>query len=286
MATPPPGPISGTWKASPRATGAYVDRIGGYARNWGVSADPDHNRTDIPDPGFPAMVPPPGGRTWTPPFMEDYFDPEGDPLPYFAATEQEPAGHDVPKPPNGGVLPHTADLEANAARSVYRGADTSRNRPMVMRQADERNISELRRSGPATPLGVEGTGTLTGQALRAVRGRNSLAPNNPGSPEVNFSGNYVRQGQELYRWAMRKMPYNTITPTMRVLHGNWAAGDRETDPIDSPYTSYLPGGRGLTQGNGPQTPYQRREPRPWDEDAVRDGTEGDQGSDEYLSWGL
>jgi hypothetical protein len=155
----------------------------------------------------------------------------------------------------------------------------------VARQYDERNTSELRRSGPATELGAAG-GSLTGQALRAVRGRNSLSVNNPGDPAVNFSGNYVRQGQELYRWAQRKFPMKTITPTMRVLHGNWAAGDRETTPIDSPYTSYLPGGRGLTRGMGAQIPYMRREPRPWDEDAVRDGSEAPEDTADYVSWGL
>lgn len=279
----PPGPISGTWKKSPRATGAYVDRVGAYRRNWGAPADPDHSRPDDPDPGFPAMVPPPGGKTWTPPFIEDFFDPDADALPYFPAAEQEPPGHDVPNVPNGGVLPHTADRQANAARAQYRGADTSRNRPVVARQHDQRYVSELRRSGPATPQGTEGG--LTGQALRALRGRNSLAVNNPGDPSIPGSGNYVRQGGELYRWAHRRMPYNTITPTMRVLHGNWAATAAETDPAESPYTSYLPGGRGITRGNGPQIPFMRREPRPWDEDVVRDGTEFPD-SGEFQSWGL
>lgn len=278
-------PISGSWKASPNTTGAYVDRIGSARRNWGVPADPDHLRIDTPDEGFPPMVPPPGGRTWTPEFLEDYYDPEADPLPYFPAVEQEPAGHDVPFAPSGGVRPGSlADREAQALHTRYRGADTSIGRPRVARQYDERYVSEMRRSGPATELGAAG-GSLTGQALRAVRGRNSLSVNNPGDPAVNFSGNYVRQGNELYRWTHRKMPMNTITPTMRVLHGNWAAGDRETTPVASPYTSYLPGGRGLTRGIGAQIPYMRREPRPWDEDAVRDGSE-DSGTDEYVSWGL
>lgn len=281
----PTGPISGSWKASPRATGAYVDRVGGYRRNWGVSVDPDHNRSDLPDPGFPAPVPPPPGtRTWVPPFIEDFFDPEGDPLPYFPAAEQEPAGHDVPYAPSGGVRPGTpADRVAGLLHERYRGADTSRDRPMVARQWDERYVTEMRTSLPATPQGT--SGSLTGQALRALRGRNSLAVNNPGDPAINFSGNYVRQGNEIYRWTHRRMPYNTITPTMRVLHGNWAAAPQETTPVASPYTSYLPGGRGLTQGVGPQTPFMRREPRPWDEDAVRDGSE-ETGDPDYVTWGL
>lgn len=275
-------PLAGGWARSPAATGAYVDRIGGYRRNWGVGVDPDHERSDTPDPGFPAAVPHAGPPTWVPPFIEDFYDPEGDPLPYFPLVEQEPPGHDVPNVPNGGVPARLADEQANAARSVYRGADTSRGRPMVARQWDERYGSELRPSFGQTPQGT--TGPLEGQALRALRGRNSLPINNPGDPAVNFSGNYVRSGREQYRTTDRKMPYNQITPTMRVLHLNVAAGERPTTPIESPYTSYLPGGVG-DMPVGPQTPYMRREPRPWDEDAVRDGTE-DSEPDEYQSWGL
>lgn len=278
------GPVSGAWKRSPRTTGAYVDRVGAYRRNWGTPVDPDHLTSEQPDPGWPAPVPrPPGESTWVPPFLEDFFDPSGDPLPYFPEAEREPEGHDGPNVPNGGVREPKASRVAHEARSVYRGADTSRDRPRVMRQWDQTHQSEMRQSLPPTPMGVDG-GSLTGQALRALRGDNSLALNNPGDPAVNFSGNYSRQGNELYRWVDRKMPMNTITPTLRVLHGNWAAGDRVTDPVESPYTSYLPGGAGLTAGVGPQSPYQRREPRPWDEDVVRDGSEQD--DEQFYSWGL
>ena len=257
--------ISGTFKTSARYIGYRPPADN--SRNWGTGVDPDHGRSDLPDLGFPSPVEP-AFRNWTPPYLEDYFDPAADDLPYLPQREQEPAGHDVPSVPSGYIRDDASQAANGAARMVGRGANTSVGRPTGRRDYGETNVTEMRRSLP--PLRGE-PGPLTGQALRALRGRNSLEVNNPGSPEVSFSGNYVRQGQEIYRLTNRPMPRRGLSHTKRPLYVNVAATAIDSPGVESPYSSAFSSAPNMSVG--PPVPFLRRQPRPMDEDAVQDGTE-------------
>jgi hypothetical protein len=140
------------------------------------------------------------------------------------------------------------------------------------------------------PPPADGSGGATGEARRALRGFNALALNNPGSPEENYSGNYVRQGYEISRWTNRVVRRQGLTHTRRPIQVNLANVAHETEPLDgaeySPYGSpFVSVARVIS---GIATPVQRREPRPWDEDATVDA--GDQEFAEsvhqYLQAGL
>lgn len=101
--------------------------------------------------------------------------------------------------------------------------------------------------------------------LRALRGKNSLAENNPEG---------FRIGQRVQRWYMRKIPMHYRTHELRVVRNKLAdsarqspampAGNRYTSPFDN-----IASGKKRTG----MSPIQRRTPRAWDEAAVADGTE-------------
>lgn len=271
-------PISGSFKGSSNYVGYRPSAD--LSRNWGTGVDVDHNRTDQPDPGFPGPAHPPYVQ-WVPPYIEDFFNPAADDLPYLPAREQEPKGHDVPGVPSGYIGDDESQAKNNQARSVNLGANTSVGRPTGQRSFGETNRSPLTESLPP----ARGEGEVTGQALRALRGRNSLAVNNPGSPEVNFSGNYVRQGRELSRLTNRPMPRTDLTHTKRALHLNLAETAGNRPGVESPYSSSVASTPVMSVGA--VFPFMRRQPRQWDEDVVRDGTEVDYDeTSDYQSWGL
>lgn len=265
-----------------------VDTVGHPSRlNWGTGVDPGHADSNWGnDQGFPALKNPPLPET--PIHIEDNFDPETAEAQQIPYQDREPSGHDGLHggPRNSGNL---YDVIANSAvkHEDDRGATLKNSADMVMRSITQTFSSPREQSLPPTKSGGSG---FSGQALRALQGFNSLAENNPGNPEVNFSGDYIRQGYEMSRLSDRRMPRRALRHTKRDLHLNLASTARETKPQTgdnySPYSSPFNGAVGRVV-SGISQPMQRREPRPWDEDVTTDG------SDEYYSdtsqmnaWGL
>jgi hypothetical protein len=277
-------PISGSFKNSPKATG-YVPKDN--TRNWGTGVDPGHDRADMPDLGTPPPVR--HAKLLPPEYIEDYYDPERDEPPYFALKDQEPAHfddpdqHDVETLPWG--VPDNDRLRQISGRlhSIRRGAQWAyRTASMVDRDVTTRNVTERLQSLPPGGMPQQG-GPITGGALRALRGFNSLPVNNPGSPDVSYSGNYTRQGWEISRWTNRRMGRRGISHTKRQLHVNVAATAIDTPPHPGPYSSPF-----ASYGDfavGMQRPAQRREPRPWDEDQVEDYS-GEPDTGDFVVWGL
>lgn len=276
---------SGRFRKSvaPDYSGTHPSRL-----NWGTGADPGHaNPNWGSDQGFPALKNP--SLPETPEHVEDSFDPESAESPYFMPTDREPRGHDGYGPAPSRFDPYREIANDNARHEANYGAELKNTQPMVARDVTQTYGSPRTQSLP--PSQGDGDQGLTGQALRALRGHNALAENNPGSPEVNFSGDYTRQGWEISRLADRRMPRRRLTHTKRDLHLNLAATAAETKPQSganySPYSSAFLGGIGQVV-SGISSPMQRREPRPWDETAVTDGTEDSYGydTDQYSAWGL
>lgn len=278
--------ISGSFKAS----AGYAVEAGRVRENWGEGVDPSHSDPDIPDKGSLDVAPPPM------PGIPDYVAGEGgdgfwtlrEP-PYFPAWDVEPSGHEGLATPAGGTPDDLAQAENNQAREISRGADNTHRATMVFR--DHTQSFETARTQSLAPPPDDGTSGLTGVARRTLRtGFNALAINNPGSPEINGSGDYIRQGYEISRWTDRRVPRTGLTHTRRPLHLNLASVAHETQPLGpedySPYSSPYVSRARVTSGIS--TPVQRREPRPWDESAVVDAA--DQGDAEsvaqYTSWGL
>lgn len=245
------------------ASNAHPSRL-----NWGTGSDPGHlNEAWGKDQGFPALTNP--NVPEVPPLIADakVYE-EGQ---YNDAYEHEPSSHD-------GYQGHDVNL----------GATLKNTANMVMRSVTQ-TFSSARLQSLAPSPGESG-GTYSGQALRALRGRNSLTLNNPGSPDVNFSGDYIRSGYEITRVTDRRMPNRTLKHTKRPIHLNLATTAIETkgpqganySPYSSPFTSVS------TQNVGTAWPMQRRDPRPWDESIVSDGSEYTYQEDwsQMQSWGL
>lgn len=273
-------PISGQWKQSPRFA-SYRPDARGTARNWGVGVDPGHSDRTMPH-GHP--LPPPVTRLEIPPFIEDMFDVSRQPpaWPDYDTESGDMAGtrpvhlslaqHDVPTLPRG--VPDNDRLRrlSHAAHSAKRRMFPSQTATMVSRGFQDKIETVRLQSLPQTPMGTGGV--ITGQALRALRGRNSLAINNPGLEDgPSGSGNYVRQGWEISRWTDRPMRRRGITHTKRELHVNVAETGVDSPGMPGPYTSPFNSFGSLRVG--PAKPGVRREPRPWDEDVATDFTEDD-----------
>lgn len=281
--------ISGGWKKSAAAVNGEEFRSFQSRDNWGDGVDPRH---EVATPhGVPSDVDPyvgvPEFSESVPPYIEDQFNISREP-PYFPPDDMEPDGHDgIGTAPNGGVFDDMrAQEQANYARSIQRSVINDRG-PLIGRSFTQTYETERRPSFEASKRDMP----APGQATRALRGRNSLALNNPGSPDVNFSGNYTRAGTEIYRWANRWMPRRGLTHTKRQLHLNLAAvampSAGPTGDAYTPYTSPFDGRVGSLVPKR-QSPMQRREPRPWDEDITSDGTDENLPDDvtQYRSWGL
>lgn len=276
---------SGSFKktVAPDYAGTHPARL-----NWGTGADPGHANPEWgSDQGFPALKNP--ALPEVPTHVEDTYDPESAESPYFMPSDREPSGHDGYGPAPSRFNPYQEIANDYKRHDADYGADLKNTMPVVMRQYDQTYSSPREQSLP--PSSGDGDSGVTGQALRALRGHNALAENNPGSSDVNFSGDYIRQGYEISRLADRRMPRRRLTHTKRDLHLNLASVAQETKPQSgnnySPYSSPFNGAVGRV-ASGISAPMQRREPRPWDETAVTDGTEDsyDYDTDQYSSWGL
>lgn len=276
--------ISGTFKASTDAYSVRESTRGPYRANWGTGVDPGHMGTE-PLPAEARPTPAPVADV-VPVEIEDPWtvrDPApGEPYDY------EPPGHEgigtVPALVPGKV----ADELNGAARSIDRGANHTRRYPVVARDASETVTNGVFHT-PDPRMGDRGDTGISGQALRALTGRNSLAPNNPGDPNVNFSGSYLRQGGELIRYKDRRLPtHGFLDHTKRPLHSNEAQGAKNSQPAPSA-GRYGRMARNFARLDvGTTKPLQRREPRPWDEAIVGDGSDQTYESDaaQYETWSL
>lgn len=271
--------ISGSFKAS----SGYDVEAGRTRENWGTGVDPGHENPNLPDPGTP---PPANPATVpeVPDYVEDYW--RLDDPPDYPPADQEPAGHEGIATAAWGTPDMESQAANNRARLVSRGADNTRGATMVSRDWTQTYQAERAQSLP--PAG--GDPSWDGEARRALRGFNALAINNPGSPEVNGSGDYIRQGYELNWWTNRVVRRTGLTHTRRPIQLNLATVAKETQPLApgdySPYSSpYVSRARVVS---GISTPVQRREPRPWDEDVTVDAAAGANAddADDYFSGGL
>lgn len=289
---------SGIWKNSPAAVDGENRRARQTRDNWGTGVDPSHGlRTghDVPS-DLPYQEPTQQFQVEIPPAIEDMWDVGSEP-PYFPSPYSEPegtkAGHDGINTAPWGVLNPERDQELNnAARETDRGmAKWAVRRHEIGRDWSQKFETERLQS--LNPSHNNGGNPEPGQAKRALRGFNSLGENNPGSAEANGSGNYTRSGYEINRWTPRRMARRSITHTRRMLHLNLAAvampsAAPEGDAY-SPYTSPFDGRVSTGMNVGTSRSMMRREPRPWDETTVTDGTETathEMDSSQYRSWGL
>jgi hypothetical protein len=267
-----------------------VDTAGSHPSrlNWGTGVDPAHgNSAWGNDQGFPALKNPPLPEG--PIHIEDNFDPETAESPQIPYQDREPSGHDgigTPQRNRGNLYDGIASDYAR--HQDDRGATLKGSAHIVMRSIDQTFGTPRTQSLPASTS--DGDSGISGQALRALRGRNSLAENNPGNPEVNFSGDYLRQGWEISRITDRVMRRRTLRHTKRAIHLNLASIAMETKPQTganySPYSSPFNGAVGRMM-SGISQPMQRREPRPWDEDVTTDGSEQySEDTSQMNAWGL
>jgi len=286
--------ITGAWKNSPAATLGEDSRTFVPRDNWGEGADPRHGvRTphdvwsDTPwqdaDPTGPKF------QEEIPEELEDQYNVAYLPPTLPSPLDGEPKGHDGIATAPWGVGPWRSQDTNNEARSQNFGMPRFfQTRELIGRGVTQTYDRQRTQSlPPSRNNGGDAQGG--GQALRAMRGKNSLAVNNPGSAEVNGSGNYIRQGWEQNAFTNRWMPRRTIAHTKRFLHLNLAAVAKPSAAPQgdqySPYTSPFDGRVTSMSHNGMRN-MTRREPRQWDEDTVTDGS--DQGDDtwQYNSWGL
>ena len=272
--------ISGSFKTSARYIG-YRPDARGNARNWGTGVEADHDDRTPGPPGFPE--PAPVHRLEIPPFIEDMFDVSRQP-PGWADADTESgdmAGsrpvheslgqHDVPALPWGVRDNDRLRRLSGQVHSAQRRVFPSQMATKVARGFMDRVETVRLQSLPQTPMGTGGP--LTGQALRSLRGRNSLAVNNPGTEDGPDTGNYVRQGWDISRWSDRPMRRRGLSHTKRDLHVNVAETGVEAPGMPGPYTSPFSSFGSLRVGTA--RPGVRREPRPWDEDVATDFTADD-----------
>lgn len=250
-------------------------------RNWGEGVDPRHANSDQPDLGFPAPVP--HVKLEVPDFIEDMVDLSREP-PYFPDTDLETAQyddkfqHDVETLPYGVPDDDRMRQMSGQLHSVQKNVYPYMRATKVDRDFTTKNESRREQSLPPTRM----DGAVSGQALRALRGFNSLSVNNPGNPETSYSGNYTRQGWELSRITNRRMARRGLAHTKRELHVNLADTAIDTPPHPGPYSSPF-----HNFGNfnvGAYRPSVRREPGAWDQDIADDYTEDE--TLNYHSWGL
>jgi hypothetical protein len=275
--------ISGAYvRATTTDTGAFRPRD-----NWGTTVDPGHNQSAMgSDQGFPELKRPTVYAV--PEEIVDTYDPESDNATYLYPDEREPKGHE------GSGRPARSDnrydeINSDVARHSENFGSTLVNRGYaIMRSITQTFASPLL---PSLPLQTDdASASATGAARRALRGFNSHAENNPGSAEANFSGNYTRQGRELYRITDRSMPNRTLTHTRRPIYSNVATIAKETrGPLGENYSPYGSPFTDVASLNvGTARPMMRREPRPYEESVITDGADqsDDESTSQYFSLGM
>jgi hypothetical protein len=253
-------------------------------RNWGEGVDPRHeNQSYTADYGFPP--PEPVVKLRVPSWVEDDMVFIHREPPYFADADTETAQYDDEQQHNTPTLPRGApDDDKSRQLSGMIHGQQRRIFPYQMSIRVDRDYTTKNETVRNQSLpGSRQDGPLTGFALRAVRGRNSLPVNNPGNPDISFSGNYVRQGWDLYRFTERRMPLRNFRHDKRPIDANLAATAVSKPGRPGPYSSPFPSSPRLNVGA--YRPAQRREPGQWDADSVVDYAE-DENPEIPLSWGL
>jgi len=142
-----------------------------------------------------------------------------------------------------------------------------------------------------------------GQAFSRMamsRGANSLPENNPGDTAQHTAGlppgaqaarvgwqGSPRPGFRVQLWSERRIPMHRWYGDVRPLRNYTAKSASDSPALDdgnqyrTPFAD-LASPRVKTYAR----PMQRREPRPWDETEVSDGTETTGGTEVLMSWGL
>jgi hypothetical protein len=246
---------SGAW----RAQSGYIDR----ALAPGPGVDPSHMRPDAADLG---RVPEGRPRADYPPLYLTE-----DPAAAYAwavdtpgvVLDLEPVTHDAGDP---DVL-HPAPVQGAEGSVVPPGA--------VAHQVDRGGAlktSYSPRSGRAhderyeTPR-FETPPTQGDLSVANHRGTNSLPQNNPEG---------YRLGWTVWRRHNRRMFYDYRQHTERLLHPAGAQAAQESPALErgraNRYTSPFPWNR-QTKVSAPQSPTQRRDPPPWDQAVLTDGSE-------------
>lgn len=250
-------------------------------RNWGEGVDARHATSSAPDMGTPPPVS--HVKLEVPAWIEDMVDLSREP-PYWPDDDTETAQYDDVQQHNVAHLPYGVPdndrlrQESGIIHSVKKRVMPYRRATMVARDFTTKNESIRLESLPQSRQ----DGALTGFALRALRGRNSLAVNNPGNPDVSYSGNYVRQGWELSRVTNRRMPRRGLSHAKRQMHVNVAQTAIDTPGHAGPYSSAFSNFGNFAKGA--QKPGVRREPQPWDQDLADDFSADE--TPGYNSWGL
>lgn len=273
--------ITGSFRTHAEVYALRESSRGPGRANWGVGVAPGHLGTE----GAPVGQGPSHAPVYdtVPSEIEDPWT-VSDP-PTGAPADYEPPGHE-----GIGTVPaltpgRAADALNGAARSIDRGANVH---AQGRASAVARDASETLYAGVwlSLPVGGDrGDTNISGNALRALTGRNSLAPNNPGDPAVNFSGDYLRRGGELVRLRDRNLgTHGWLAHTKRPLHQNEATTAKNTSPGQGRYGSPFTNFGDFASGAG--TSFMRREPRPWDEADIQDGSADTYTDDavQYQTW--
>lgn len=273
--------------------GSYVrnkttNSVKSSKRNWGTGVDPGHSVSAMgSDQGFPALTSP--NLPDVPNDIVDEYNPSGtNAVPNLPAPEREPKGH-----MGAGAPPRTSNKYDEIRSDTKRheenyGGTLKDTAAMVMRSVFATfGTPRLQSLDLATD---DQSASATGAARRALRGFNSLKQNNPGSAEVNYSGNYTRRGWEISRLTDRPMPRRKLTHDYRPVYVNTATIAHVTNgPQGQNYSPYGSPYRSVARvTSGTERPMARREPRPWDESAITDGSEDmyAQDTSQYSSWAL
>lgn len=273
--------ITGSFKSSAEVYGLRESSRGPGRANWGTGVQPGHMGTE----GAPA-----GQELLHAPVMDTVPSEIEDPWtvtdpPTGPAADFEPSGHEGIGTVPAYIPARRADVLNAAARSIDRGANVHR-QGIASAVARDSTESIYNAVVPSLPVGGDrGDTAISGNALRALTGRNSLAPNNPGSPEVNFSGDYLRRGGELVRYTDRNLgTHGWLNHTKRPLHSNEADGAKNSGPSQGRYGS--PFSNFADLASGPGQSLLRREPRPWDEGDIQDGGSAGYADDayQYQTW--
>lgn len=171
------------------------------------------------------------------------------------SIDQEPTeDHDTGDGGGSQRSQDAAQATGNRLRSVDRNSGRSRLRRRLEMDGGERSTVRLQ----VQPSGDEGK-------VRALRGDNSLAENNPDG---------YRIGYRVQRWYTRPIPMHYRRHELRVVRTQLAATARQSPPMAngnryvSPFATVVSARKRTQQG-----PVQRRTPRPWDELSVVDGSE-------------
>lgn len=236
----------------------------------------------------------------------DYPPPElQDPTDYQAGYAQPPTTDPTNNEPSRDHGAHDYQwADNNVTRDVVMPTPThQRDRGMADARKFRRPMMEASDETHSTPRFTPNESTKR-SIFGLERGANSYPENNPAdtvqrtpgdpneaeSPRVGWRGE-PRPGYRVQRWNLRKIPHTITkfdhTPRGLRTHVAKTAGDAAIPAHPSQYISPFTALANTRIGNV-LSPMLRREPRPWDESSVTDGSEQAmvESVSQYNSWGL